>query len=150
MDKQYYACVPQLIGTLIMIIGLLIVNNNSIMFSQTEVIYVISELINLMLLGMLFSNIFSILFLFSMWETNELNIYYKLINDTILVNSVFIPIVLILFGVNSTLTTKNKYNLGLISYNSMCIAHFIEASYYSVILSFIILGIILQLNRKKN
>lgn len=149
MDKQYYASVPQLIGILIMNVGLLIINNNSILFSQTEAVYVISELINLMLLGMLFNTIFSILFSFSMWENNELNIYYKLMNIMILINTVFIPVVLILFGVNSTLTTENGYKLGLLSYNSRCIAHFIETTYYFVILFFSIFGIGLQLNRKK-
>lgn len=149
MDKQYYASVPQLIGTIILNIGLLIINNNSTLFSQTDAAYVISELINLMLLGMSFSTILIILFSFAMWETNELNTYYKYINYMIMINTGFIPVVLILFGVNSTLSTENRYTLGMISYNSMCIAHVIESIYYLVILFYVVVGIILQCHRKR-
>src|ERR1700722_2057247 len=123
MDKQYYATVPQLIGMIIMLVGLLIINNISNMFFQTEIIYVISLLINLILLLMMFSNIFSILFTFALWETEEINKYYKLINIIIFITSCFIPVVVVLFGINTILTTENQYMSNLISYTSRCISH---------------------------
>lgn len=73
MDKKYYSTTVQLTATLILLIGLLIANAQTVFNTENDAIYVISTLILLMVLSMIFSTIFTILVAFAMWENDELN-----------------------------------------------------------------------------
>lgn len=149
MDKQYYSSVVQLTATIILLIGLLISNAQTVFNAENDAIYVISMLIELMVLAMLFSTIFTVLFLFAMWEKDELgDESYKVFNIMILVNSFFIPVVLALFGVIWTIRTEDKYISGGLSLNSRCISHSIEVIYYMIMLTFAVFGTGLQIRRK--
>lgn len=151
MDRQYYSTAAQLIGTIILIVGLLIANSHTVFNAETDAIYVISMLISLMLLVMLFSTIFTILFLFAMWEKDELGDYgYTVFSIMIIVNSLFIPVVLILFGVIFTIRTEHIYVLNHLSNNARSISHTIEVIYYLLVSSMAVFGIGLQINRKLN
>lgn len=149
MDKTYYASVAQLVCTVVLFVGLLITNSSTVLFAESNAVYVIAMLIELMLLAMLFSNIFCVLFSFAMWEKNELNEEnYNIFNRMVLLNTFFIPVVLALFGVIVSIRTENKYLLGLLSYNSRCIAHTIESVYFCILLIFTIFALVLQISRK--
>lgn len=148
MDKQYYASIAQLTCTVILLVGLLITNSQTVFNANNDAIYVISMLIGLMLLAMLFNSIFIILFTFAMWEKNELDKnHYDIFNIMMMMNSVFIPIVLALFGIINTIRTEDKYLSNTLSFNSRCISHAIEAAYYMTLLIFSVFGISLQITR---